>query len=132
MTFPFKNINDLSTKLKAAEAEISKLQDDCDDDSDECQQTAALVNCNQCEQTLPSVQSEVDRLKRMVADLTYENNRYHLALSNCHCSTLDDSISNVPAESRCIDSSLHTFVQELAKLRLGHDVKHRFSFGNLS
>ena len=117
MTFPFEILDDWSTKLKAAEAaEISKPQDNCRSvtlvnsllSRDECQQTAALMNGNQCEQTLPSVQrglvdsllqSEVDRLKRMVADLTYENNRYHLALSNCHCSTLDDSISDVPAES---------------------------------
>ena len=111
MAFLYNALNDVSAKLKAPEAEITKLQTQANSvlSRDKCQQTKPLVIVNRCEQTLPvSVQgepadslllSEVNRLKRMVADLIYENNRYHLALSNCHCSTLDDAISDVPAES---------------------------------
>ena len=105
MGFPYKILNDMSAKLKAAEAEIAKLKDGCRETQvnsvpsrGECHQTKPHVN--RCEQTLPvSVQrepadslSEVVRLKKMVADLIYENNRYHLALSYCHCFALDDAI----------------------------------------
>ena len=111
MAFLYKVLNNVSAKSKAADVEMSKLQTQVNSvlSRDECQQTKPLVLVNRCQQTLPvSVQgepadslllSEVNRLKRMVADLIYENNRYHLALSNCHCSTLDDAISDVPAES---------------------------------
>ena len=111
MAFLYKVLNNVSAKSKAADVEMSKLQTKVNSvlSRDECQQTKPLVLINRCQQTLPvSVQgepadslllSEVNRLKRMVADLIYENNRYHLALSNCHCSTLDDAISDVPAES---------------------------------
>ena len=87
MAFLYKVLNNVSAKSKAADVEMSKLQTQVSSvlSRDECQQTKPLVLVNRCQQTLPvSVQgepadslllSEVNRLKRMVADLIYENNR---------------------------------------------------------
>ena len=126
MSFPYKILNGLSSKLKSAETfetEMknfqvveeyeAKLRENSSqtprDFFAQYHQTSTPVVANRSEQTLPvsvlhqavqtesadsMLQNEVDRLKRMVADLVYENNRYHLALSNCHCLTLDDVISN--------------------------------------
>ena len=127
MAFLYNALNDVSAKLKAPEAEITKLQTQANSvlSRDKCQQTKPLVIVNRCEQTLPvSVQgepavsmllSEVDRLKRMVADLIYENNRYHLAISNCHCFSLDDEILGLDT-SESLDVSIPASTTSLSNL----------------
>ena len=49
------------------------------------------------------LQDEVTRLKRMVAELVYSNNRYHIALSNCYCLPSVDATSDT---SMSLDESI--------------------------
>ena len=50
---------------------------------------------NSCEvAAIEVLQAEVKQLKRKVAELVFENNRYHLSLSNCTFCTSDDDFSD--------------------------------------
>jgi len=126
MAFPYKILNDMSAKLKAAEAEIARLETDRHQNQvnpvfsyDEYYQTLTPVIVNRSNQTRPVsvlhqgvqtesadfvVQSEVVRLMKMVTDLTYENNRYHYKLSNCTCCLSDDAYHDVSPAS--LDESI--------------------------
>jgi len=73
--FPYKILNDLSKKLKAAEAIVTKL----------LAEREALEN---------SKNDEINKLKQQVSDLVYENNRYHLSISYCTVCTSDDEFSD--------------------------------------
>ena len=77
--FPYRILNDLTTKLKAAEdkiiedrkfyeAKIANILDEIESSRDACK---VILN------------GDVAKLKLRISDLVYENNRYHLAISNC-------------------------------------------------
>ena len=124
MAFPYKILNEMSTKLKILEAENARLRTCCnqtqlnsvhsrDSDGYEYHQTSTPVDFNRYDQTLPIsvhqavqtkpadfvLQSEVERLKKVVADLVYRNNRYHFRLSNCTCCLSDDADHDVSPAS---------------------------------
>ena len=100
MAFPYNILNDLSEKVRAAEAQIvqerkyfeskiSKLVEEYE----EKLQLRGSIDANSL------LQDQVDKLRRTVADLVHSNNRYHLAVSNCtHCVS-DDAISETSTES---------------------------------
>ena len=73
--FPYRILNDLSKKLKTAEATITKLLAECE-----------ALECVK--------DDEIKNLKQKISDLTHENNRYHLALSYCTVCTSDDEFSD--------------------------------------
>jgi len=112
MAFPYKILNDMSAKLKMVEAENARLRICCNQTRvnsvfrDEYYQISAPVVANRSEPTHFALQSEVERLRKMVTDLTYENNRYHFKLSNCTCCLLDDAYYDVsPASFESIQAS---------------------------
>ena len=104
MPFPYKAFNDMSAKLKAAEANVDELRKHY-----EAKITAIVeeykyklphnplqlqpvseqnkqIEPAECELRIVDCKKEgdeVDHLKKKVSQLTYENNRYHLMLSNC-------------------------------------------------
>ena len=72
--FPYRVFNDLSKKLKAAEATIANMLE---------------------REALHSAKDDkINILKQKISDLTYENNRYHLAISYCTVCTSDDEFSD--------------------------------------
>jgi len=73
--FPYRILNDLSKKLKVAEATIEKM----------LVAREALEN---------EKNDEVNNLKKQISDLVYENNRYHLSISYCTVCTSDDEFSD--------------------------------------
>ena len=79
--FPYRIFNDLSKKLKVAEA--------------------AIANMLAEREALEYVKNdEINNLKQRILELTYENNRYHLAISNCtFCAPDDSESSEVPSVS---------------------------------
>ena len=134
MSFPYKILNNLASKLKSAETlgetemkdfpilEVEEYEAKLRENSSQTpreffaqyHQTSTPVVANRSEQTLPvsvlhqavqtesadsMLQNEVDRLKRMVTDLVYENNRYHYKLSNCTCCLSDDAYHDVSIAS---------------------------------
>ena len=143
--FPYKILNDLAKKLKTAEdlliqerkfyeTKLAKILADNESNRYERAHSATVVNNVQtevpCDASKDALVDEISKLKQEVAKLVHENNRYHLALSNCHCSTLDDAISDVPAESlESIRASTHTLVLSFAKLSFSSEVKLSPSFG---
>ena len=70
--FPYRILNDLSKKLKAAEAVIANGVAE--------REALACVK-----------DDEINNLKQRISKLTYENNRYHLAISNCTFCASDDA-----------------------------------------
>ena len=79
--FPYRIFNDLTKKLKDAEA--------------------AIANMLAEREALEYVKNdEINNLKQRILELTYENNRYHLAISNCtFCAPDDSESSEVPSVS---------------------------------
>ena len=73
--FPYRILNDLSKKLKVAEATIMKM----------LAEREALENLKN---------EEINKLKQQTSDLVYENNRYHLSKSYCTVCTSDDEFSD--------------------------------------
>jgi len=73
--FPYRILNDLSKRLKVAEATIVKM----------LAAREALEN---------EKNDEVNNLKKQISDLVYENNRYHLSISYCTVCTSDDEFSD--------------------------------------
>ena len=69
--FSYRILNDLSKKLKVAEATISKMLDEREAPED-------VKN------------DEINDLKQKISDLAYENNKYHLAISKCTFCASDD------------------------------------------
>ena len=70
--FSYRILNDLSKKLKVAEATISKMLDEREAPDD-------VKN------------DKINDLKQKISDLAYENNKYHLAISKCtFCASNDD------------------------------------------
>ena len=128
MAFPYKILNEMSAKLKIVEAENARLKTCCNQTqvnvlSCDEYQTPSPVVANRSDQTLPVsvwnqavqtepaafvLQREVDRLKKMVTDLTYENNRYHYKLSNCTCCLSDDAYHDVSPAS--LDESIQASI----------------------
>ena len=85
--FPYRILNDLSKKLKAAQATIANMLAE--------------------REAIETVKNgEINNLKQRLFELTYENNRYHLAISNCtFCATDDAESSSV---SSVFDESIRT------------------------
>ena len=120
MSFPFRILNDMSAKLKAAEANIDevrkyyevkiatlieeyekKLGHICYEASHsqvsgQAQQTEHVkeeLETENCEEEVDDEEAvddekavddeEIGHLKNKMSQLVYENNRYHLMLSNC-------------------------------------------------
>jgi len=73
--FPYRILNDLSKRLKVAEATIVKM--------------LAAREALEKEKN-----DEVNNLKKQISDLVYENNRYHLSISYCTVCTSDDEFSD--------------------------------------
>jgi len=73
--FPYRILNDLSKRLKLAEATIVKM----------LAAHEALEN---------EKNDEVNNLKKQISHLVYENNRYHLSKSCCTVCTSDDEFSD--------------------------------------
>ena len=96
MSFPYRIFNDMSAKLKAAEANIDEVRKHYEakiasliEKYEEkpghiCYEASQVsVEAQQTKPVEEELDDEVDRLKSKVSQLTYENNRYHLMLSNC-------------------------------------------------
>ena len=80
MKFPYRILNDLSKKLKVAEATIAKMLGERE----------ARENVEN---------DKINNLKRKISELAYENNRYHLAISNCTFCVSDDDDPDDPDAS---------------------------------
>ena len=98
--FPYKILNDMAKKLKAAEDEIIKKRKFYE---------AKIANMldvieSNCDASKNNLNEEVGKLKQMISDLTYENNRYHLAISNCTFCASSDKPDNFDAS--CSDVSI--------------------------
>ena len=100
MSFPYKIMNDLTAKVRAAEDQIlqerkyfeSKIAKIVEE-YEEKLQARVPIDANAL------LQDEVYKLRRTVADLVHSNNRYHLAVSNCtHCVS-EDAMTETSAES---------------------------------
>ena len=86
--FPYRIFNDLSKKLKAAEATILKMLG-------EREAREEVKN------------DEINNLKRKISELAYENNRYHLAISNCtFCASDDPDDSDASSSDASITASI--------------------------
>ena len=119
MSFPYKILNGLSSKLKSAETLVetemknfqvveeyeAKMRESSSQTpraSAQYQETATPLLANRSVQTLVAqainqasqtepidenslLRDEVDRLRKVMAELVHENNRYHFRLSNCTC-----------------------------------------------
>ena len=124
MSFPYKIFNDMSAKLKAAEANVDEVRKQYEAKitaivtkyenqlrnkpfhfypvSDQNQQIElaedehVILNCKK------ENDDEIEHLKKKVSQLTYENNRYHLMLSNCTMCSDDHSFED---SSTFFDSS---------------------------
>ena len=96
MSFPYRIFNDMSAKLKAAEANIDEVRKHYEakittliEEYEEklghvfYEAPQASVKAQQTEPVEEELDDEVYRLKNKVSQLTYENNRYHFMLSNC-------------------------------------------------
>ena len=80
MKFPYRILNDLSKKLKVAEATIAKMLGERE----------ARENVEN---------DQINNLKQKISELAYENNRYHLAISNCTFCVSDDDPDNSDVSS---------------------------------
>ena len=124
MSFPYKILNDLSAKLKAAEENVEQVRKHYEAKitgiveeyegrlrskfsyvhtvSDQSQQTENVKDELEIENCEKAVDDEIGCLKKKVSWLTYENNRYHLMLSNC---TMCPDVSNSDDLSSFLDAS---------------------------
>ena len=124
MSFPYKILNDLSAKLKAAEENVEQVRKHYEAKiigiveeyegrlrskfsyvhpvSDQSQQTENVKDEIEIENCEKVVDDEIGCLKKKVSWLTYENNRYHLMLSNC---TMCSDVSNSDGLSSFFDAS---------------------------
>ena len=118
MSFPYRIFNDLSSKLKAAESNVEKVREQYEakitaiveeyEDklrnkssrvhtvSDQTQQTDHVdeeLKIENCKEAV-AVDDVISHLKNKVSQLTFENNRYHLMLSNCTMCSDDHSFEN--------------------------------------
>ena len=88
--FPYRVLNDLSKKLKAAEATIASMLAERE-----------ALHCAKAKD------DEINILKQKISDLTYENNRYHLAISNCtFCASDDPDDSDASSSNASITASI--------------------------
>ena len=96
MSFPYRIFNDMSAKLKAAEANIDEVRKYYEakiatliEEYEEklghvCHEASQMsVHAQPTEPVEEELDDEVYQLKNKVSQLVYENNRYHLMLSNC-------------------------------------------------
>ena len=138
---PYKILNELSAKLKTVEAQLKNERKAHEEKvqkmSNDYAEVAAKLS-NRSEQVLrpfdmnqnfksvamnagydSKLQDEVTRLKRMVAELVYSNNRYHIALSNCYCLPSVDATSDTSVSldaSISVSTPLPYVVSKLVKL----------------
>ena len=93
--FPYRILNDLSKKLKVAEATIASLLAECELNRSNQKLLGDVgnlaVKAVPHEALEDAKDDEIKNLKRRISELTYENNRYHLTLSNCTFCVSDDA-----------------------------------------
>lgn len=110
MSFNYKIFNDMSAKLKAAEANVDEVRKRYQAKISaivEEYETKLRHNFLQFQPASEQNQQieptecdckkegdEVDYLKKKVSQLTYDNNRYHLMLSNCTMCSDDHSFED--------------------------------------
>ena len=100
--FPYKILNDLAAKLKAAEDKIiqdkkhyeAKIADLLDEIESSCDASKDMLKEDDA----------ITKFKQRISDLVYENNRYHLAISNCTFCASDKSDS--PDASTFFEASI--------------------------
>ena len=123
MSFPYRIFNDMSAKLKAAEANIDEVRkyyeakiatliEEYEGKLGHVCYEASQVSV-QAEPTEPAeeeLDDEVYQLKNKVSQLVYENNRYHLMLSNC--TMCSDDINSDDLSSFFDASTPQTFNSE--------------------
>ena len=123
MSFPYKIFNDMSAKLKAAEANIDEVRkyyeakiatliEEYEGKLGHVCYEASQVSV-QAEPTEPAeeeLDDEVYQLKNKVSQLVYEKNRYHLMLSNC--TMCSDDINSDDLSSFFDASTPQTFNSE--------------------
>ena len=100
--FPYKILNDLAKKLKAAEDKFANML--AVSESNRCDQTKPGNVCAQAEvvphEASKDVKDDLIRnLKQRISKLTHENNRYHLAISYCTVCAPDVADSEVSSAS---------------------------------
>ena len=118
--FPYKILNDLATKLKAAEDQltqerkffemkITKILAENESNRCECTQSAPVSNKVKPEVLRDAFKDalfdEISKLKQEVSQLVYENNRYHLSISYCTVCTSDDEFSDASLSDVSIKAS---------------------------
>ena len=93
--FPYRILNDLSKKLKVAEATIASLLAECESNRSNPKLLGDVgilaVKTVPYEALEDAKDDEIKYLKRRISELTYANNRYHLTISNCTFCVSDDA-----------------------------------------
>ena len=79
--FPYKILNDLATKLKAAEDKI--IQDKKHYEAKIADLLDEIESSRDASKYMLNDDDPITKFKQRISDLVYENNRYHLAISNC-------------------------------------------------
>ena len=118
--FPYKILNDLATKLKAAEDQltqerkffemkITKILAENESNRCECTKSAPVSNKVKPEVLRDAFKDalfdEISKLNQEVSQLVYENNRYHLSISYCTVCTSDDEFSDASVSEVSIKAS---------------------------
>ena len=136
MSFPYRILNDLSAKLKAAEAQVYEVSKFYEAEITAIIEEYEIKLCNetlpihpvsdQSQQIKPAADNldifnckkeeddEICRLKKKVSQLTYENNRYHLMLSNCTMCSDDHSLEDTSTIFDSYTQSLPTLMPFLS------------------
>ena len=97
--FPYEILNNMAMKLKAAKEELAKERKFYE------AKIANMLEIVSSRDASNILNDDVAKLKQRISDLVYENNRYHLTISNCtFCSSDDPVSSNAP--STCSDTSI--------------------------
>ena len=95
--FPYRVLNDMCNKLKAAEAQIMQEREYYETKilSITYDYEVKLEDCRRQTQLASRDEYELEQLKQKVSSLVYENNRYHIPISNCTVCVPGDDDSDV-------------------------------------
>ena len=94
--FPYKILNDLAKKLKAAEDQIIRERNLYEN---------KIAFMLEIESSRDALKDDVVKLKQRISDLVFENNRYHLSISYCTVCTSDDEFSDASLSDVSITAS---------------------------
>ena len=112
--FPYKILNDLAKKLKAAEGviieerkfykdKIAEMRDNFE--HNRYYQTTSEVYKQPIEVTEDAKDDKIFKLKQRIAEFVFENNRYHLSIFYCTVCTSDDGFSDASLSNVSIKAS---------------------------